>query len=71
MKQHNADQGLLVAWGSLTGPAREGLRTQRLTVRVWDSEDVLDRLFSVYDRLSDETRASLPLKASMGFESGN
>lgn len=46
--------GLLVAWGGLTKQAEELRRTKRLSIQVWTSEDLLDRLFSVYGRLSDE-----------------
>jgi restriction system protein len=59
---HKADQGLLVAWGGLNGPARNSIRTDRLSIRVWESEDVLDMLFSVYADLPDEARARIPLK---------
>ena len=62
MAPHKADQGLLVAWGGLNKPAIAAIRTDRLTIRVWDAEDVLDHLFAVYDRLPDETRARIPLK---------
>lgn len=62
MASHKADQGLLVAWGGLNKPAVTAIRTDRLSIRVWDSEDVLDHLFAVYDRLPDETRARIPLK---------
>jgi len=62
MASHKADQGLLVAWGGLNKPATQAIRTDRLTIAVWDAEAVLDHLFAVYDRLPDETRARLPLK---------
>jgi restriction system protein len=62
MASHKADQGLLVAWGGLNKQARNEMRTDRLTIRVWDSEDVLDHLFSVYDQLPDEIRVRLPFK---------
>ena len=62
MASHNADQGLLVAWGGLNKPATQSIRTDRLTIAVWDAEAVLDHLFAVYDLLPDETRARLPLK---------
>lgn len=61
MASHKADQGLLVAWGGLAKPAQAAIRTDRLSIRVWDAEDVLDRLFAVYERLPAETRARLPL----------
>jgi restriction system protein len=62
MASHKADQGLLVAWGGLNKPAVAAIRTDRLSIRVWDAYDVLDHLFAVYDRLPDETRARIPLK---------
>jgi restriction system protein len=62
LSTHSADQALLVAWGGLTKQAEELRRTQRLSIQVWTSEDVLDRLFDVYERLSEEMRARIPLK---------
>lgn len=62
MASNKADQGLLVAWGGLNKQAQTAIRTDRLTIRVWDSEDVLDHLFAVYDRLPDESRNKIPLK---------
>ena len=62
MTSHRADQGLLVAWGGLNGPAKQELRNDRLSIRVWDSDDILDQLFAVYHRLPDAVRATLPLK---------
>ncbi len=61
IKTHRADQGLLVAWGGLAKPAEHVLRTERLSVRVWDAESLLDRVFAVYERLPSETRSRLPL----------
>jgi restriction system protein len=57
-----ADQGLLVAWGGLNKGGQDELRANRLKIRLWDAEDVIDQLFAVYDRLPGETRARLPLK---------
>jgi len=62
LSTHGANQALLVAWGGLTKPAEELRRTQRLTIRVWTSEEVIDRLFDVYDRLPDDMRVRIPLK---------
>lgn len=59
---HGATQALLVAWGGLTKPAEDLRRTQRLTIRVWTSEEVIDKLFEVYERLPDDMRARIPLK---------
>lgn len=62
MVQHKADQGLLVAWGGVTGPARKEFQRDRTTFRVWDAEALLDKLFETYDRLPASTRAQIPLR---------
>jgi restriction system protein len=59
---HQADQALLVAWGGLSKQAEQLRLTQRLKVRVWTDEDVLDHLFATYGDLPEATRAALPLK---------
>lgn len=58
----HADQGLLVAWGGLNKGGQDELRANRLKIRLWDSENVLDQIFAVYKRLPADTRARLPLK---------
>lgn len=60
--QHGADQGLLVAWDGLTSSGRNVLRNMRLRIALWESADLVEQLLHVYDRLSDDTRARLPLK---------
>ena len=62
MQQHRADQGLLVAWGGINGPAQREVRTDRLTLRVWDADEIVNRLLAAYDRLPDDMRARIPLK---------
>ncbi|GIU86958.1 MAG: hypothetical protein KatS3mg009_1473 [Acidimicrobiia bacterium] len=58
----NADQGLLVAWAGLTKAAETETRNQFFRIRVWTADDVINAVTSVYDRLSDEIQAELPLK---------
>jgi len=58
----NADQGLLVAWGGLNQAAEREIRQQFFQVRVWTADDVLRELTAVYDKLSGEMQAELPLK---------
>jgi restriction system protein len=60
MTTHGAEHGLLVAWGGLTKPARDGLKNQHLRVR--EASDVVDALLRTYDRLPEEVRAQLPLR---------
>jgi restriction system protein len=59
---HGADHGLLVAWGGITRDAKRYLSTQRFTIKVWDSTDVLDGLFTYYHQLSTDIQRDLPLK---------
>jgi restriction system protein len=62
VKNNQADQGLLVAWGGLNKQAETLRMGQRLKVRVWTAEDVIDQLLDVYDRLPEDIRISIPLK---------
>ncbi len=62
MLSHRADQGLLVAWGGITKDARNEIRKDRLTMRVWDADDVIDQIFDAYEALSETLRAEIPLK---------
>lgn len=48
--------------GGITKDAKREIRTDRLGMRVWTTDDFLDELFDVYDRLPDEYRVSIPLK---------
>jgi restriction system protein len=62
MSTHGADQGLLVAWGGLSKPAREALKNQQLRVRVWEAAEVIDAVLRNYDRLPEEIRTAVPLR---------
>jgi predicted Mrr-cat superfamily restriction endonuclease len=57
---YGADQGLLVAWGGLSKPARDSLKNQQMRVRVWEASDVVDAVLRNYDRLPEEIRNQLP-----------
>ena len=62
LSAQTADQGLLVAWGGVTKPARQEMRSQFFRVRVWDADQLIDAVLRNYHNLSDELRADLPLK---------
>ncbi|MFG2038428.1 restriction endonuclease [Dactylosporangium sp. NPDC048998] len=62
MTTHGADQGLLVAWGGPTKPARSALKNQHLRVRVREAPDVVDATLRTYDRLPEAVRARPPLR---------
>ncbi len=61
-KHGGAAQGLLVAWGGLTGPARKSARDNYFRLRVWEATDVIAQLTRHYDQLPEEIRTDLPLK---------
>jgi len=58
----NAEQGLLVAWDGVSGPARQSLLRERFRVRLWTAEDVVDAVLRVYTKLPESVRADLPLR---------
>lgn len=57
-----ADQGLLVSWGGFKSSVYEEARKKFFSIRLWDADDVVDALLDVYDRLSPEVQAEVPLK---------
>jgi restriction system protein len=58
----HAEHGLLVAWSGFKSPVRQRVNELYFRVRLWDRQDILDALFSVYERLPEEIRAELPLR---------
>jgi restriction system protein len=63
MASHGAEQGLLVAWGGLSKPAKDALKgNNKLRVRVWQDTDVVDAVLARYESLDDDIRGRLPLK---------
>lgn len=59
---HNADHGLLVTWTGLSSAAKESVRHQRFSVKVWEKQDVIDAVLRHYALLPADVRAKLPLK---------
>lgn len=59
---YDATYGLVVSIGGFTKDARRKAKEQFFKVRLWDSDDVIDMLLKVYDKLDEEIQASLPLK---------
>lgn len=57
-----ADQGLLVAWRGFKGTVRSEAKQDYFKMRLWDAEDVLTSLFSVYEKLPEDVRSELPLQ---------
>ncbi len=62
MHHVGAEQGLLVAWDGVSGPARQSLQRERFRVRLWNSLDVLNAVLRTYEKLPEEIRTDLPLQ---------
>lgn len=58
----HSDYGLLVSWSGFTGAVRQRTNDLYFRVRLWGREEILNALFSAYDRLPESFRADLPLK---------
>lgn len=65
---HQADQGLLVAWGGVSKNAQREFTHQRTRIRIWTAEDLLNQLFDVYEQLPDEVKNRLPLQRAWILE---
>ncbi|MDP9342143.1 MAG: restriction endonuclease [Actinomycetota bacterium] len=57
-----ADQGLLVAWRGFKGTVRTEAKQDYFKMRLWDAEDLLSALLSVYEKLGEDVRSELPLQ---------
>lgn len=62
MQSFKADHGLLVSWGGFTSAAIRESREKYFSVRLWNSDDILNALLKNYNKLPEVFRAELPLK---------
>jgi restriction system protein len=62
MTKFNATQGLFVAWGGFKQNVQKELASSFFIVRLWTQQDLLEQLFTYYDKLDDDIKAELPLK---------
>lgn len=62
MADYRADQGLLVCWGGFKDTLRREAKNDYFKIRLWDQQDLLDAIFTHYDRFDEDLRAELPLK---------
>lgn len=58
----HAEHGLLVSWSGFTGAVKQRTNDLYFRVRLWGRDEIMEALFSVYDRLPETLRAELPLK---------
>lgn len=60
--RYGAEYGLFVSWGGFKVTVERETQRDYFKLRLWNSKDVIDAVLERYDRLSDETRAQLPLR---------
>jgi restriction system protein len=58
----HADQGLLVSWSGFRSAVTQRTNELFFRVRLWGRAEIMDALFSVYERLPEDIRAELPLR---------
>lgn len=58
----HAEHGLLVSWSGFTGAVRQRVNELYFRVRLWDRDEIMAALFSVYDKLPEDIRTELPLR---------
>lgn len=62
MKNFNAEQGLLVAWGGFKDSVLTEARGQFFSIRLWDSGALIRHFFENYEKMAPDIQAELPLK---------
>ncbi|OHX51662.1 restriction endonuclease [Planococcus faecalis] len=62
VSSYGASYGLIVSTGGFTSDARKKAKEQFFKLRLWDSDDLIEAILKNYLDLSDEIKASLPLK---------
>lgn len=62
MSNYNADYGLLVSWNGFKSSVIKEIPKQFFKVRLWDSQKIIEELFSNYEKLSDDIKTEIPLK---------
>jgi restriction system protein len=57
-----AQEGLFVSWGGFKSNVQKEMAPSFFKVRLWTQYDLLEQLFSHYDKLDEDIKAELPLK---------
>lgn len=62
MRTFQADHGLFVAWGGFRQSVDRELPRLFFEIRLWNSDDLLQEIFRLYDKMPGEVQTELPLK---------
>ena len=58
----HAEQGLLVSWSGFKPTVQKRVNELFFRVRLWGRKEIINALMGVYDQLSEDIRALLPLR---------
>lgn len=58
----SAQEGLFVSWSGFKSNVQKELVASFFRMRLWSQKELLEALFTQYDRLDDDIKAELPLK---------
>jgi restriction system protein len=62
MQNVSASEGLFVSWSGFKSTVYKQATTSFFSVRLWTQKELLEAIFTHYDRLDDDLKAELPLK---------
>ena len=62
MNKVGAEYGLLISWNGFKTSVEKERGNQFFSIRLWDSNDVINELFDNYEKLSPEIQTEIPLK---------
>lgn len=62
VSKFGADEGLFVSWSGFKTNVQKELSASFFRVRLWTQKELLEQLFTYYDKLEDDLKAELPLK---------
>lgn len=62
VSKFGAQEGLFVSWSGFKTNVQKELAASFFRVRLWTQKELLEALFSVYDKLEEDLKAELPLK---------
>lgn len=62
VSKFGAHEGLFVSWSGFKPNVQKGLAASFFRVRLWTQKEMLEQLFSHYERLDEDIKAELPLK---------
>ena len=62
VSKFGAEEGLFVSWSGFKSNVQKELAASFFRVRLWSQKELLDALFTVYDKLDEDITAEIPLK---------